>query len=118
MGLITIQDTSVYLNKSHYFNKLKDQLSKDFGAEDFDISLKGLELKDAKLLSSVVSQYLTYLEIKNTELFFQILYRIDIPDTDFNAQVSYNGLDIEALSDLVIKRELIKILLREQYSPT
>ena len=41
MGLITIHDTSVYLNKSHYFNKLKDQLSKDFGAEDFDISLKG-----------------------------------------------------------------------------
>lgn len=117
MGLNTIQDTSIYLNKSHYFNKLKNQLSKDFGAEDFDISLNELEFKDAKRLSSIVYKYLTYLETKDTETFFQILYRIDIPDTDFNAQVLYNGLDINALSDLVIKRELIKILLREQYSP-
>ena len=117
MGLMKIQDTSVYLEKSHYFNKLKDQLSKDFGAEDFDISLNELELKDAKRLNSIVFQYLTYLEIENTETFFQILYRIDIPDTEFHAEVLCNGLDIQALSDLVIKRELIKILLREQYSP-
>ena len=116
MGLNTIQDTSIYLSKSHYFNKLKDQLSKDFGADDFDISLKELEFKDAKRLSSIVYKYLTYLETKNTETFFQILYRIDIPDREFHAEVLCNGLDIQALSDLVIKRELIKILLREQYS--
>ena len=117
MGLITIQDTFVYLKESHYFNKLKEQLSKDFGADDFDVSLMGLEFKDAKRLNSVVSQYLTYLETNKIETFFQILYKIDIPEIDFNAQILDKGLDIQAVSNLVIKRELIKILLREKYSP-
>jgi hypothetical protein len=116
MALITIDDSSVYLRQDHYFNKLKDQLSKDFGAEDFDMALDNLNIEDAIKLNAIVAQYLTYLETQNTETFFQILYRIDIPELDFKAQILHNGLDILALSELVIKRELIKILLREKYS--
>ena len=116
MGLITIEDTAVYLNQDHYFTKLKAQLSKDFGAEDFDMALDNLMFEDASRLNAIISQYLTYLESQNTETFFQILYRIDIPEPDFKAQILNNGIDIQALSELVIKRELIKILLREQYS--
>tara|TARA_B110000211_G_C14032243_1_gene532710 strand:+ start:299 stop:649 length:351 start_codon:yes stop_codon:yes gene_type:complete len=116
MGLISIEDASVYLKQDHYFNKLKEQLSKDFGAEDFDMAMDNLNIEDAIKLNSIIAQYLTYLETQNTETFFQILYRIDIPEADFKSQILTNGLDILALSELVIKRELIKILLREQYS--
>jgi hypothetical protein len=116
MSLITIDDTTVYLKQDHYFNKVKGQLSKDFGAEDFDIALNSLIADDAVRLNEIVAKYLTSLEKQNTETFFQILYRIDIPEVNFKAQILHDGLDILALSELVIKRELIKILLREQYS--
>lgn len=116
MGAITISDTSIYLKQNHYFNKLKDQLCKDFGAEDFDEALDRLNIEDANRLHSIISQYLTYLETQNTETFFQVLYRIDIPEVDFKAQIFESGLDIHTLSELVIKRELIKILMREKYS--
>jgi len=116
MSLVTISDTSIYLKQDHYFNKLKDQLCKDFGDDDFDAAVLNLHIEDAQNLFSIVNKHLNYLETQSTEIFFRILYRIDIPEADFKAQILENGLDIQFLSELVIKRELIKILMREQYS--
>lgn len=113
---ILVSDTSVYISQEHYFTKLKAQLCKDFGEDDFDAAVENLTAVDADKLRFVVTQFLTHLEKQNTESFFQALYRIDIPDADFKNQILTNGLDLEGLSDLVIKRELIKILLREKYS--
>ena len=116
MHLITTKEISAYLKHTQYFNKLKKQLSKDFGDESFTFALEELKIQDAKKLNSIVSQYLTSFERKNTQEFFQILYRVDIPESEFKAQVLFNELDIQDLSDLVIRRELIKILFREKYS--
>ena len=44
------------------------------------------------------------------------MYKVDIHDTDIKNQVIASGIDIDALTELVLKRELLKILLREKYS--
>lgn len=113
---IIVSDTSVYISQEHYFTKLKAQLCKDFGDDDFDHAVESLTVADGEKLKFVLVQFLNHLETQNTEFFFQVLYRIDIPDADFKNQILQNGIDMEGLAELVIKRELIKILLREKYS--
>ena len=44
------------------------------------------------------------------------MHRIDIPDADLKIQFTDLGNDFECLADLVLRRELIKILIREKYS--
>tara|TARA_B100000795_G_C22805595_1_gene444662 strand:+ start:6597 stop:6947 length:351 start_codon:yes stop_codon:yes gene_type:complete len=116
MRVMRSLDTSVYLKQVSYFNKLKKQLCKDFGDDEFDELVKNINIETSHKLLSVTSQYLTYLETKHTEMFFHVLYKIDIPEKDFRSQILETGLDIQFLSELVIKRELIKILMREKYS--
>lgn len=116
MKEILVSDPSVYISQEHYFTKVKAQLCKDFAEDDFDTAVEHLSSKEGEQLKLVVTQYLTQLETYNTESFFQALYRIDIPDADFKNQILNNGLDLEGLAELVIKRELIKVLLREKYS--
>lgn len=113
---IGVNDTSLYLNQKDYFEKLKCQLSKDFGDDDFDYELDQICLEDSKLLPQLVYRFLDQLFSRNTESLFQLMYRIDIPDKDMQSIVFGSGLDFYSLADLVLKRELLKILFREKYS--
>lgn len=113
---LLVSDTSVYISQEHYFTKVKAQLCKDFAEDEFDAAVEEISVSHADRLVKVVEQYLSHLESRSMEIFFQTMYRIDIPDADFKNQVMQNGLDMVGLADLVIKRELIKVLLREKYS--
>lgn len=116
MALIEVQDASLYIKQEHYFLKLKAQLSKDLNDTDFDEELDQIQVTQAHLLPNLVQRFLNQIFSSNAELFFQLLYRIDIPDADMRTMVMGSGLDFEGLSNLVLKRELLKILLREKYS--
>lgn len=116
MALIKVEDTSLYLNQEHYFLKLKAQLAKDLNDVDFDKELDKIELFNSNLLSDLVTRFLNQAFSANTEFFFQLMYRIDIPDADMRNMVMGSGIDMEGLTDLVLKRELLKILLREKFS--
>tara|TARA_Y100000589_G_scaffold150354_1_gene143460 strand:+ start:14077 stop:14430 length:354 start_codon:yes stop_codon:yes gene_type:complete len=111
-----IKDNFQYLNQKRYFEKLKSQLSKDLNDDDFDIELKLITFDKSKLLPVLVERFLEQVFDTNTNLFFQFMHRIDIPDIDMKTQISDSGIDFVGLTDLVLRRELIKILIREKYS--
>lgn len=116
MALIEVKDASLYLNQEHYFQKLKAQLSKDLNDVDFDDELERIDLSNSSDLPNLVRRFLNQIFSTNAEQFFQLMYRIDIPYADMRTMVLGSGLDFDGLSDLVLKRELLKILLREKYS--
>lgn len=111
-----LKDKSLYLNQKHYFDQLKSQLSKDLNNDDFDAQLKLISFDKTELLPLLVQRFLEQVFDTNTNLFFQFMHRIDIPDVDLKTQISDSGIDFSGVTDLVLKRELIKILIREKYS--
>lgn len=116
MTFLRVKDKSVYLSQEYYFEKLKNQLSKDLNNDDFDFELNRISLKKSHLLPNLVKIFLEKIFNKKTNLFFQLMHRIDIPDIDLKIQFTDLSNDFERLADLVIRRELIKILFREKYS--
>lgn len=116
MALIQVENVSLYLSQEHYFEKLKNQLSKDFNDIDFEEEIASISIGASDDLLDLVKRFLNHVFNKNAEQFFQLMYRIDIPDADMRQQVLGSGLDMEGLSDLVLRRELLKILLREKYA--
>ena len=116
MKLIEVKSPSEYLTQDRYFQKLKAQLSKDFRDSDFDKELAPISIDKPNDLPVLVNQFLNQLLSKSIEQFFQLMYKVDIPDADIKNQVIASGIDIDTLTELVLKRELLKILLREKYS--
>lgn len=116
MKLIEVNSASEYLTQDRYFQKLKAQLSKDFSDSGFDKELAPISIDKPDDLPVLVNQFLNQLLSKSIEQFFQLMYKVDIPDADIKNQVIASGIDIDTLTELVLKRELLKILLREKYS--
>lgn len=116
MSLKVIKEVSKYLKKEYYFNNLKLQLSKDFNDASFDEELEFISLEKSELLLSLVKSFLCKVSESNSERFFQLMYRIDLPEVALPQQVLVDEIDFENLGNLVLKRELLKIILREQYS--
>ena len=116
MTFLEINDKSHYLSQGHYFEKLKSQLSKDINNDDFDCQLKRISLNKSQHLPILVQRFLEEIFDKQPNLFYQLMHRIDIPDADLKIQFTDLGNDFECLADLVLRRELIKILIREKYS--
>ena len=116
MALPEINDKSLYLSQDNYFEKLKSQLSKDINNDDFDCQLKRISIRKSQNLPILVQRFLEEIFDKQSSLFYQLMHRIDIPDADLKIQFTDLGNDFECLTDLVLRRELIKILIREKYS--
>ena len=116
MALPEINDKSLYLSQDHYFEKLKSQLSKDINNDDFDCQLKKISINKSQYLPILVKRFLEEIFDKQSNIFYQLMHRIDIPDADLKIQFTDLGNDFECLADLVLRRELIKILIREKYS--
>jgi len=116
MTFLEIKDKSTYLSQKHYFEKLKSQLSKDINNDDFDSQLKLIPINKSQYLPILVQRFLEETFNNQSNLFYQLMHRIDIPDLDLKIQFTDLGNDFECLTDLVLRRELIKILIREKYS--
>lgn len=113
---ITIINSKNYLSQDYYFTKVKEQLMKDINDDDFDTALNDLQVSDADLLFQIVQKYLFNLFSYQTEYFFQLMYRIDIPDKDLRNHILSGQISKESITELILKRELLKVLLREKYS--
>ncbi len=111
-----IRDHSLFLNQEDYFEKIKKQLAKDINDVDFEIKASRISLFRSFALLDLVQRFLEHLFQTNVHVFFQLMHRVDIPDVDFEMQVSDTGINFESLTDLVMRRELIKVLIREKYS--
>ena len=116
MKLIEVKGTFEYLTQERYFQKLKAQLSKDFSDSDFDKELALIKIDTSNDLLVLVSQFLNQLFNRSMEQFFQLMYKVDIPEKEIKDLLLALGIDIDVLAESVLKREFLKILLREKYS--
>jgi hypothetical protein len=116
MNFLESKDHLVFLKQEYYFEKIKKQLAKDLNDIDFEFQVSRIALCRSSILLDLVHDFLQDLFHTNVHMFFQLMYRIDIPDADFEMQVSDAGINFESLTDLIIRRELIKVLIREKYS--
>ena len=106
----------LYLSQESYFEKVKSQLINDINDLHFEKKIKLISFNQRELLASTVTVYLQKTFTKSSSLFYQLMYKIDIPETTLESKIVNFSIDFSVLSDLVLKRELMKVLTREKYS--
>jgi hypothetical protein len=111
-------------NLSQYFNRLdliKDtthQIIKDFDMFGMEIKFSGNKYNAYEELFNQIEPHINKLISSNHQKFMGILYRIDLSDEQIKKAVSENSSESfsEIITDLIIKRELQKVVIRKHYS--
>jgi hypothetical protein len=101
------------LKGKDYLRLLILQLRKDF--QSAGISVK-LYLNHPYLFEELSGQIRHALESSDPQQVFNLLYRIDISEEQLRREMRSPGIDLEIIADLIIKRELQKVVLRVRYS--
>lgn len=86
-------------------------INKDFGLEK-DESI----VEDESALRQWLTRIINYLLEKDFERLLQAMYRIDVPEEKFKAVFAQDGNIAEAITKLVLERELEKVAIRKRYS--
>ncbi len=110
-------------NLSEYFNKLdliKDtanQIIKDFEMFGLEIKFSGNAYNAYEELFEQIQPHIKKIIDTNQSKFMGILYRIDVNDEHIKKAIKENASESfsEIITDLIIKRELQKVVIRNHY---
>lgn len=108
---------------SQYFNRLdliKDtanQIIKDFEMFGLEIKFSGNAYNAYEELFDQIEPHIDQLISTNQQKFMGILYRIDLSDVQIKKAVQENTSESFSaiVTDLIIKRELQKVVIRKHY---
>ena len=93
------------------------QVIKDFGLFSIDITFSGNEATAYEELKTQLQPVLLELYNSDYNRLKSLLYRIDMPEQKVKALPAVNKDDmIAGLTDLILERELIKVITRKLYS--
>lgn len=108
-----------YFDKLEYISATADQLKKDLNLFDIEIKFSGDEKNAYNELLYQLTPHIALLAEKNYKKLLDVLYRIDVNEKKIADCVNNSlGLSLpEAISDLIIRRELQKIVIRKHYKP-
>lgn len=114
---MSLPDISGYLNSLELLNETAEQIIKDFGIEGIEISLSGHPDSAYHELFSQIEPHILRLLWENTRKLQQLLYRIDIPETLATRALKGEPgkTPPQMLTELIIKRELQKVVIRRYY---
>ena len=106
-----------YINRLEYLNATAEQLIKDFDMFGLEIKFSGNPLNAYDELLYQLVPHINQLIEKDFKKLLDILYRIDVPEGKIKECIEGNAAmgTAEAISDLIIKRELQKIVIRRHY---
>jgi hypothetical protein len=110
-------------NISQYFNKLElikdtaNQIIKDFDMFGLEIKFSGSTYNAYEELFDQIQPHIHKLLSDNPKKFMSVLYRIDLSDIQVKKAVEANSSESvsEIITDLIIKRELQKVVIRNHY---
>ena len=110
-------------NLSQYFNRLdliKDtanQIIKDFDMFGMEVKFSGNVYNAYEELFEQIEPHIHQLINSNQQKFMGILYRIDLSDEQIKKAVHENSSESfsSIVTDLIIKRELQKVVIRNHY---
>lgn len=108
-----------YFDKLEYISATAEQLKKDLNLFDIEIKFSGDEKNAYNELLYQLTPHIGLLAEKNYKKLLDVLYRIDVNEKKIADCINNSlGLSLpEAISDLIIRRELQKIVIRKHYKP-
>jgi hypothetical protein len=101
------------LQGKEFLRQLIIQLKKDFSASGIPLKIK---LNHPYTFADLSKEILDILEKIEIQQVFNLLYRVDINETQLENEMKSPGIDLRIISDLIIKRELQKVVIRIHYS--
>lgn len=106
------------LERIDLFEKFKIQIEKDFNLCGLAEYSPVFESNNLEHVFKTVVKSITAIEQKNTEGLKNLLYRIDISENQIKKEsaVLVNYTFQELMAQLIIKRILQKVIIKEQYS--
>jgi len=106
-----------YLNRLDFLNDTAQQAIKDFGMSGIEIKFSGNAENAYAELFSQIHPHIEKLLKGSKGVFYNLLYRIDLSEQQIKKAVE-SSLDrsvSESLTDLILKRELLKVVIRKTY---
>lgn len=109
------EQISPYFNNKGLLRELILQLNKDFRSAGIPLKLllgKGYSFEE---LCHDITQAFESLPMQTI---FNLLYRVDVSEDQLKRGMPTNGVDSDLLVQLIVKRELQKVVIRKIYSST
>lgn len=106
-----------YFTHQSFLKKTIDQIAKDFSASGIPIDMELFEDTSFEGICSVLSQKVETMMQREAGALANLLYRIDLhEETVKKAARSLNEVKYsDLLAELIVKRELQKVVIREYY---
>ncbi len=110
-------DITPYFNRLDLIKDTAAQIIKDFDMFGMEIKFSGNAYNAYQELFEQIEPQIKNLINNNHQKFLGILYRIDVSDIQIKKAVSENSSESFSVivTDLIIKRELQKVVIREHY---
>ena len=115
--MVNFTDLSQYFNRLDLIKDTAKQIIKDFDMFGLEIKFSGNAFNAYEELFEQIEPHINQLINSNHQKFMSILYRIDLSDEQIKKAISENSSEpfSEIVSDLIIKRELQKVVIRNHY---
>lgn len=115
--MINFTDLSKYINRLDLIKDTANQIIKDFDMFGLEIKFSGNAFNAYEELFEQIEPHIDQLITSNQQKFMSILYRIDLSDEQIKKAVNENSSEpfSAIVSDLIIKRELQKVVIRNHY---
>ena len=114
----SLSELSPYYERTDLLEKVVEQIKKDFNWFSFEITFNNKEESAYSELFNQILPLVDELLNDNYPKLLAMLYRIDIDEDFLNKKLkeSAQADTDEVIADLIIKRELQKVIIREIYS--
>ena len=114
---MSFTDLSNYINRLDLIKDTANQIIKDFDMFGLEVKFSGNAYNAYEELFDQVQPHIDQLIHSNQQKFMGILYRIDLSDVQIKKAVQENSSEpfSEIVTDLIIKRELQKVVIRNHY---
>ena len=118
MDIPSLSELNPYYTRTDLLEKVVEQIKKDFNWFSFEITFKGEEDTPYQELYKQILPLIDELLNDDYPKLMAMLYRIDLDEEFLNRKLkeSAHADTDEVITDLIIKRELQKVIIREVYS--
>lgn len=118
MNLPALSELTPFYNRTDLLEKVVEQIKKDFNWFSFEITFTGKEESPYQELYAQILPLIDELLNDDYPKLMAMLYRIDLDEDFLNSKLkeaAHADTD-EVITDLILKRELQKVIIREAYS--
>lgn len=112
----TFSDVQTYIDHRQFIQQTADQIIKDFDWVQYNIHFSDNKNPYQELMGQIIPIVRELITFKFGEL-MNLLYLIDVNEAELKKQLNQRTQEDSAfiIADLIIKRELLKILIRNHF---